>query len=74
MLKLTINNNAKCIIDIKATPKDAIAEAIMASIHLSKVISQNMGVSFESAAMFLFQQATLAYKQTMDSMDGDTNG
>ena len=71
MLKLTINNNAKCIIDIKATPKDAIAEAIMANIHLTKIISQNMGMTFEAAAMFLFQQGTLAYKQTLDSLGGD---
>lgn len=72
MIKITVNK-AKCAIDMQAEPKEAIAEAIMATIHLTKLIAQNMGMSFEAAAMFLTQQGVLAYKQTMDSMDGDTN-
>lgn len=74
MLKLTIGNKGKCDIDIKAKDKDAIAEVILANVALTHIISQNMGMSFEAAAMFLFQHTTLAHKQTMDSMDGDTNG
>lgn len=68
MIKITVNK-AKCAIDMQAEPKDAIAEAIMANIHLTKIISQNMGMTFEAAAMFLTQQGVLAYKQTMDDLN-----
>lgn len=65
MIKITVNK-AKCAIDMQAEPKEAIAEAIMATIHLTKLIAQNMGMSYEAAAMFLTQQGVLAYKQAMD--------
>ena len=68
MIKITVNK-AKCAIDMKAEPKEAIAEAIMATVHLTKLIAQNMGMSYETAAMFLTQQGVLAYKQTMDDLN-----
>lgn len=33
MIKITVNKS-KCAIDIQAEPKEAVAEAIMATIHL----------------------------------------
>ena len=73
MIKITVNK-AKCAIEMQAEPKEAVAEAIMATIHLTKLIAQNMGMSYEAATMFLTQQGVLAYKEAMDSTDGDTNG
>jgi hypothetical protein len=68
MLKLTVNKS-KCTLDIKANDKQAIGEAIMANIHLTQVIADNMGMTYEAAAMFLFQQGTIAYKQAIDDIN-----
>lgn len=68
MIKITVNKS-KGAIHIQAEPKEAIAEAIIATIHLTKVIAKNMGMSYEAAAMFLTQQGVLAYKQTMDDLN-----
>lgn len=70
MIKITVNK-AKCAIDMQAEPKEAIAEAIMATIHLTELIAQNMGMSYEAAAMFLTQQGVLAYKQTEGNYEDD---
>lgn len=74
MLKLTIGNKGKCEINIEAEMKQAIAEVMLANVALTQIISQNMKMSFEAAAMFLFQHTTLAHKQAMDVKDDDTNG
>ncbi len=68
MIKITVKRS-KCEIEVQAEPKEAVAEAIMATIHLTKLIAQNMGMSYEAAAMFLTQQGVLAYKQTMDDLN-----
>lgn len=62
MLKLEIIDK-KSEIDIEGERLDVLAEAVMAFMTLAEAVAPAGGLSFDSAALMLYQQGVAAYKK-----------
>lgn len=54
-----------CHVEAGGTSKVVLSEVIMANINLVEVVAKSLNMSFDSAALLIMQQSTLAHNQYM---------
>ena len=62
MIKLIVEGS-NVMVDCKGEKLDVLAEAVMAFMTLAEAVAPAGGLSFDSAALMLYQHGVAAYKK-----------
>lgn len=62
MIKFTADGN-NIDIEVEGARLDVLAEAVMTFMTLAEAVAPAGGLSFDSAALLIYQQGILAYKK-----------